>query len=75
MRKAHIERSDILNIRLYRERANLKQNELADMLHLTQSAIAKWETGEAVPRADKLPQLAKILNCSIEDLFDDKEVI
>lgn len=64
-----------MNIRLYRERANLKQNELADMLHLTQSAIAKWETGEAVPRADKLPQLAKILNCSIEDLFDDKEVI
>lgn len=75
MRKAHIERSDILNIRLYRERANLKQNELADMLHLTQSAIAKWETGEAIPRGDKLPQLAKILNCSIEDLFDDKDVI
>lgn len=59
----------------YRKKQKMTQAELANMIDVSQSVVSLWETGEAMPRADKLPQLAKILNCSIEDLFDDKEVI
>ena len=57
-----------------RQAANMTQAFIAEAMQVDRTAVTKWETGEAMPRADKLPQLAKILNCSIEDLFDDKEV-
>lgn len=62
-----------MNTRIYREKANITQAELAKALNVTQTCIAKWETGEAKPRADKLPELARILNCTIEDLFESDE--
>ena len=35
------------------------------------SAVSKWERGLAKPRADKLPQLAKLYGCTIEELLAD----
>ena len=54
-----------------RTKANISQVELAEKIGVTQSAVAMWETGEAMPRADKLPVLAEILGCSISDLFKE----
>ena len=63
-------RGDILNnIKQLRENANLTQQQLSENLNVDRSTIAKWETGEAMPRADKLPELAKIFGCSIDDLY------
>lgn len=53
-----------------REAAGLTQHRLAEALGVDRSAIAKWETGEALPRADKLPALAKVLSCNVDDLFE-----
>lgn len=53
-----------------REQLNITQNQLAEELGVDRSTIAKWETGEAMPRADKLPEIAKILGCEIGDLFE-----
>ena len=47
----------------------LTQAKLAEALVVDTSTVTKWETGEAKPRADKLPLLAKILGCSIDELF------
>lgn len=58
------------NIKQKREAKGLTQNEFALKLSVDRSTVAKWETGEAFPRADKLPQLAEILGCRIDDLFD-----
>lgn len=57
------------NIKQLRENANLTQQQLSENLNVDRSTIAKWETGEAMPRADKLPELAKIFGCSIDDLY------
>ena len=54
-----------------RKRANLKQQELADLLHVERSTVAKWEIGAAYPRASQLPALAKALQCSIDDLYEE----
>lgn len=60
-------------IRACREKKNLSQAEVARRLEISQQAISKWEAGEADPRSDKLPQLAMILGCSIEELLMSKE--
>lgn len=56
-----------------RERANLKQRELAGLLGVERSTIAKWETGAALPRASQLPDLAAALHCTIDELYQQPE--
>ena len=46
------------NLKELREKANLTQESLAKLINVDRSTIAKWETGEASPRSDKLPTLA-----------------
>lgn len=58
-----------MNIKAMREKAGISQVELANKLNIGQPAVANWETGVALPRADKLPMLAKILNCTIDELL------
>ena len=52
-----------------RKRLDLTQQDVANKIGVSQACIAMWETGEAMPKADKLPELAKILGCSIDDLY------
>lgn len=59
------------NIRQYRERQGLTQQEVAAALHVEQSSVSMWETGKATPRADMLPRIAKLLGCSVGDLFGE----
>lgn len=54
-----------------RKRAKLKQQELADLLNVERSTVAKWGIGAAYPRASQLPALAKALQCSIDDLYEE----
>lgn len=56
-----------------RKRANLKQFELADLLKVERSTIAKWESGAAFPRAVQLPDLAAALHCTIDELYQPPE--
>nr|QGT51274.1 hypothetical protein Firmicute1046_3500 [uncultured Firmicutes bacterium] len=58
-------------IEIQRKKQHFTQCELAHRIGVSQANISQWEKGEALPRADKLPALAKILNCTIEDLFGE----
>lgn len=62
-----------MNFKKRREALNLTQEQVARAIGLSQQAIAKWETGESLPRADMLPKLAKILNCTIDELLSAEE--
>lgn len=57
-------------IKTLREKAGLTQEGLSQIMKIDRSTVAKWETGEAAPRTDKLPELARILHCRIDDLFE-----
>lgn len=59
-------------IKFLRERASLTQLELATVLNVKQASVSRWENGDSMPSADKLPELAKALGCSIDDLYDSK---
>lgn len=54
--------------RLRRE-AGLTQMQLAQALGVKQPSVSLWEKKGTMPRADKLPKLAKLLNCSIDKLM------
>lgn len=58
-------------IELQRRKIGLSQIELAEKVGVSQANISQWESGVALPRADKLPVLAKALNCKIDDLFKE----
>lgn len=60
-----------MDIKSKRMSLNMTQDELAQKLSIQRTTVSMWETGEAMPRADKLPELAKILQCDIADLFDE----
>jgi len=53
----------------YRKKIGLTQEEVAKELKIGRSAISKWETGVTVPRAELLPRIATLYNCTIEQLL------
>lgn len=56
-----------------REQKNITQIQLAELLNVTQSAVTKWENGESMPRAEKLIQLAKLFDCTVDELLEKGE--
>ena len=52
-----------------REEQNLTQSGLATQIGVNQNTVSQWETGERIPRADKLVQLAQILGCTVDELL------
>lgn len=52
------------------EAKGLTQRYLADQLNIDNSTVNKWIVGENIPRADKLPKLARLLSCTIDELFE-----
>ena len=52
-----------------RERAGMTQEELAQALKVDRSTVTKWETGDALPRTKDLPDVARVLKCTVNDLL------
>lgn len=50
-------------------KAGLSQSDLAKALNITQGAVSQWKKGIALPRSDKIPELAKVLGCSVDELY------
>ena len=57
-----------------RKAKKLTQSDLAEKLNITDRAISKWENGNCLPDAGTMPELCKILNISINDLFSGEIV-
>jgi transcriptional regulator with XRE-family HTH domain len=45
------------------------QKELAEKIGVPQQNISRWETGEVIPKIDKLKLIAEVLGCTINDLI------
>lgn len=59
----------MVNLRTKRRDLGLSCQEIAKKLQVSQQAVYKWEVGAAFPSTAKLPQLAKILGCTIDELY------
>lgn len=58
-----------------RKQCGLSQEQLAEKMSVSRSAIAKWETDKGLPDIDNLKALAVFLNVSVDYLLDDGERI
>ena len=63
----------INGIKPKRIEAGLSQKQLAEILQVTQAAVANWEAGTAYARASQLPDLAAALHCTIDELYQPPE--
>lgn len=60
-----------MNIRFYREKAGLRQEDLAKKLDVDQTAVSNWELGKSKPLRKYHKKLAKILGCTVEELMGE----
>lgn len=64
------------NLKQVRKENNLSQEQLAEKLGVSRQSVSKWESGAAYPEMDKVIQLCKLFDLSIDELMKDniKEV-
>ncbi len=61
------------NIRSYRKKNNLSQEELAEKLGVSRQSVSFWETGQTQPTIDNIIALSKIFNISSDILLGNTE--
>ena len=57
------------NIRAFRQKKGMTQEELALRLHVVRQTVSKWEKGLSVPDAELLIRLAEVLEVSVAQLL------
>lgn len=62
-------------IKQARKLCHLSQEQLAEKMCVSRSAIAKWETGKGLPDIENLKVLSKLLNISVDSLLDDQQAL
>ena len=62
-----------MRIRERMEARGILPIQLADAMSVSPGAVNKWVYGKANPSADKLPLLARVLGCSIDELFGGEQ--
>lgn len=58
-----------------RKRNGLTQSKLAEIIHVSDKTISKWELGLSVPESDILVKLSEYFNVSVEDLIKGNKKI
>lgn len=59
------------NLKNVRKQRGITQEELAETLSVSRQAISKWESDSGYPETEKLLQLSKTLNISLDYLMND----
>lgn len=55
-----------------RKMHNYTQQELADIIHVSDKAVSKWETGSSIPDIQQLESLVNLFKISYDDLINGK---
>lgn len=58
-----------MRIKELRESKGMTQEVLANKLSVKRTTVSMWESGESMPRADKLAPLARLLGCTVDELL------
>lgn len=57
-----------------RKERKLTQQELADLLHVTNKTISKWETNTTTPDIDTLKRISQVLNVPVDVLLGNSKL-
>ena len=58
-----------------RKKTGMSQAEAGKKLGVSDATVSMWETGAANPACKRLPQIATLYGCSIDELFKSDEEI
>ena len=58
-----------------RKKTDLTQEQLAEELFVSRTAISKWESGKGYPNIESLKGISKFFSVSIDDLLSSEELI
>lgn len=53
---------------------NLTQEDLAEKIYVTRTAVSKWETDKALPAIDSLKLISELFHVGIDDLISDGDI-
>lgn len=62
-------------LQYFRKKSNLTQEELAEKLFVSRTAISKWESGRGMPSISSLKAISEVFNVSIDELLSSEEII
>jgi len=60
-------------IREARRKCGFSQEQLAEKMSVSRSAVAKWETDKGLPDVGNLKMLARLLKVSVDHLLDEEQ--
>ena len=58
-----------------RKKRGLTQEELAEALYVSRTAISKWESGRGYPSIDSLKEISNFFSVSIDDLLSSETLL
>lgn len=58
-----------------RKQKDLTQEQLAESLFVSRTAIAKWESGKGYPNIDSLKNISKLFGVTIDELLSGEELV
>lgn len=61
----------MLSLTSLRCKKGISQNELAEKIGITGSAISQYESGKRKPNIEVLKKIAQVLNCTVDDLIKE----
>ncbi len=69
------------NLKYLREKRNISQTKMGELVGVNQSTVGRWETNEITPSIDNVEEVANVLNVPLPDLlikdltFDNAELV
>lgn len=58
-----------MSFRSSRLNAGLSVSQVMASLSVSDAAIYQWETGETMPNAKRLPEIARLYGCTVDELL------
>lgn len=58
-----------------RKRRSLTQEELAEALYVSRTAVSKWESGRGYPSIDSLKAIARYFSVTVDELICPEEIL
>lgn len=55
-------------------RSGMKNDQVAEILGVSRESVSKWCNNKTVPTLRTAFRLAKLLNCTVDDLFNTDDV-
>ena len=57
-----------------RKGRELTQEQLAEQLNVSRQSVSKWESGQVIPEAEKIVELSKAFNVTLDYLLKPSEI-